>query len=451
MQLINLVDKKPHGIVLSASQIERYDLCKRRWGLEYIAGIRSPPHPSAQLGTDIHKQLEDWLHTGTPPNKNIKAGQVAARMVRHLPPPGTGTVERKFHFTTRNGIHFTGVIDWSGIFEDWPTTIDHKSTSNLQYAKTEADLHNDPQALLYTLAGCEGFGTDSMQLFWNYGCTKGAVAEVRAVKTRVRLAVVEEKFERIIEPVAAEMVELRTSKPDPMSLPPNPAACGAFGGCPHQNICNLTQNERLHGIMNAQAPTLASRMANFPGANGAAKSASPFAPPQQGGFTPPGAQAPAFTPPAPQAPQAPAFQPPAPPMAQAAPAPAFQPPQGGFAPPQAGFTPPGAQNNAGPAQQQLGFSPETAPNPPENGQAMPPPPADEPKRGRGRPAGAKAKSKDGDTLPAVNMSLYGDETLFAQAMLAMIGSGAFDGTPDMLFQAGEAALIAYKAKFPTEG
>jgi hypothetical protein len=433
MQLINLVDKKPQGIVLSSSQIERYDLCKRRWGLEYIAGRRSPPHPSAQLGTDIHKQLENWLRTGTPPNKDIKAGQVATRMLRHLPPPGTGIVERDFHFTTRNGIHFTGFIDWSGIFEDWPTTIDHKSTSNLQYAKTEADLHNDTQALLYTLAGCEGFGTDSMQLFWNYGCTKGAVAEVRAVKTRVRLAVVEEKFERIIEPVAAEMVALRISKPDPMSLPPNPAACGAFGGCPHQNICNLTQNERLHGIMNAQAPTLASRMANFPGANGAAKNTSPFAPPP----------APAFTPPAPQSPQAPAFTPPAAHAQPAAPAPAFQPPQGGFAPPQAGFAPP----NAGPAQQQLGFTPETAPNPPENGQVMPPPPAEEPKRGRGRPP----KSKDGDVTGAVGLSPNKDEFLFTQAMLAMIGNTAFNGTPDMLFQAGEAALVAYKAKFPTEG
>lgn len=451
MQTVTLVDTRPPGVVLSASQIERYDLCKRRWAFEYIAGIRPPPHPSAKLGLEIHHELEHWLRSARPPNKDTKAGRIAARMIKHLPPPGTGTVERDFYFTTKNGHHYTGFIDWSGVFESWPTTIDHKSTSNLQNAKTEVNLHNDVQAALYTLAGCAGFGTDEMQLFWNYGCTTGRDAEVRPVKTRVKLSVVSEKFERIIEPTAAEMIELRVQAPDPMSFPPTSSACGAFGGCPHQQRCNLSAKERLFGTMN-QPPTLASRMASFPSAgNGFA--ANGFAPPP-----PPPGQAPQAPPQMPAAPpQAPApqgfvmpqqggFAPPTPPQAQpssqAAPSGAFVPPStptqqaGAFAPPAPAQAPPATP------QQQLTFSPEQAPNPPESGQVMPPAPEGAGKRSRGRPAGAKNKVKDEGG--------FDRETLFANAMFAMVQSPHWNGSPEMLFNAGEAALAAFDAKFPGE-
>jgi hypothetical protein len=463
-----LLDKKPSGIVLSASQLEKWDLCKRWWAWQYIAGIRSPPHPSAILGTKVHGHLEAWLKSGTAPvaasrqDVDVKAAALAKRMITTLIEngiqPGQGVVERNFWFTTHHGHHYTGFIDWSGLVESFATVADHKTSGNIDaYGKTEADLHNDIQAVLYSIAGFVGFGVDTLQLFWNYGETKGRF-KTAPIKTVVRLSVVTEKFEKIIEPEAAQIISHRAAKTHPLSFPPTVSACGAFGGCPHRQRCNLTKQQLLGDIMNngQGQQSMADRMAALSG--GVQHVAPPqmapaMAPPHQ--FQPQQPQHPDWWPqqpppqmapqpqPQPQQPQQPQMAPQQPPQ-QMAPQ---QPPQQ-MAPQQPPQQPPpqmAPQEPQEPQEPQQAYAPTLAPNPPESGNAPPPqekqtPPGEEKNKGRGRPAGSKNKK-----------TFTTEQQVYMMGVTALIGHPQFNPNDASALQliesAGELALVAYQKRF----
>ena len=503
----------PKGtLVLSPSQIDRWDQCKRWWAFQYIAGIRSPSHSSAVLGSLVHAHLESWLSSGIPPGSKLaterngkpieasrgmqaKAIQIAQRMIRHLPPPGIATTERSFYLTTQRGHHYTGFIDFSfdgRLYQivDFPVPVvgDHKSTGNLKYAKTEADLHNDLQGVIYALAGFLGFEIEDLLLFWNYGTTKGRDPQTHPVKTRVTLPSVLEKFENVIEPVAEEILWHRRAKTDPLlfPLPPKLKACSAYGGCPHQKRCNISSQERFY--MEQQdpnsTPDMAARMAQYPG-NGAPPAGAPpmFAPPGQQFVPPPQVMQPAYPQ---QTPTQPQFAPPgagqpAPMGQQVQYPPPGQPPQAQypqqpaqpqFAPPagygQPQFTlPPGAPQT--PQQVQLPFqaspqaapppappyNPEHVPNPPELGRtvvagpsaaAAPPaaPGAEAPSKRKGRPAGSLNKEK-----PALG-ALTREQQVFIAGAQAAMSSINFNGNPAILAQGGELMLAAFNARYGKE-
>jgi hypothetical protein len=481
-----LLEKKPAGVVLSASQIDKYDLCKRKWAFEYIWKLRQPPNASALLGLKVHDHLEKWLRDATPPPADTKAGKIATKMLVHLPPPGSGVVERHFYMQSARGIFYTGKIDWSAIIALMATVIDHKTSGDInKYGLTEADLPTNIQAVMYAMAAFAGFNTDTVRLFWNYGETKGRFA-TKPVSTVVHLPVIAPRFE-VIEEVAAEMVWHRNANTQPFSFPPTPDACGAYGGCPHRDRCNLTDAEMIGGLMETPGQTMEERMrATTPGANGT--------PPQTGAPPQPGAppQQPAQQPPQPGvAPQQPMQQQPAPPqpgqqpMQQpgipgAAPiqqpgvqqpplqqAPLQQPPLQQAPLQQAPMQPPGPMPMAppGPPQQPAGappppgqlapgqqppqpgqvappgpdvgtppYAPDLAPNPPESGVVAPDAPAAEAGK-KGRPPGSR------------NKTLTIDQQVFMIGVTAAINAGG-PGTPqEQLMQAGELALSAFKAKF----
>jgi hypothetical protein len=312
-------------------------------------------------------------------------------MLTHLPPPGTGAVEKKAFFTTDRGHHYTFVIDWTGIFNQRPTVIDHKTTSNLEYAKTEESLLTDAQGIIYSVAGFAGFQTDEVDLFWNYGTT-GKRTDTRHVKTTVHLPIISKNFE-VIEEVAAEMLLAYQNIGDPHELPPTPGACGAFGGCPFQSRCQLTDEERIRGIMSNEGSgiTMAERMrqqaatqAIGGGGNGVPMQAVP-----QGGFSTGDVPYPSS-------------------VQQPWPAPAA-------------------------------FNPEGGPNPPESGQSIPQAaPAAPPAEGEGRRRGRgpnKAKSGTGGD----------DKVAFMLGVHAALSGGP--QSVEVLVQAGDLALAAFKAKF----
>jgi hypothetical protein len=252
--------------------VDVWDRCKRRWSYEYIWKIRTPQHPAAVLGGETHGHLESWLDRSTPPPFDVKSGAIAIHMIKNCPLPGTGVVERRFWFRTPLGHVYTGFIDWSGWWNDngaglWmPTVLDHKTSGNLNWAKTEEELHNDIQAVLYSVVAFIGFNTDTLRLFWNYGETKLKMKAyaTKTVKTVVHLPVVMAKFNNVIEPEAAQMIAHREAGTDPMTFPVSPQSCGDFGGCPHKNRCNLSPMAQLGGTMTGQQPTMQQRMAALP-------------------------------------------------------------------------------------------------------------------------------------------------------------------------------------------
>lgn len=146
--------------LFSASQIQLFRECPRKWAWKYIAKLPSPPNKAAQLGIEVDEgQLQPFLRDGRPFDYTRESGYIAASGLGHLPPaqsPGL-EVQRHFILPSRGEYAFQGYIDlWlpdSSVVPDLPGGApfvgDFKTTSDLKWAKSEEALRHDVQAMLY--------------------------------------------------------------------------------------------------------------------------------------------------------------------------------------------------------------------------------------------------------------------------------------------------------------
>lgn len=415
----------------SATQVDTYDLCARKWAFDKIDGIDSPPNASAALGLEIHGQLERYERDGIQLDLTTKAGEIAMTGLHFLPPPGTpGMVVEGSFMLSAWGHRYKGLKDLSlppGVLPPpllwvpgdplptyWdfdpsiPTVIDHKSTSDFKWAKTRENLPDNVQAAIYGAEAMIRYGTDRARLRWVYYRTKKPY-KAKAVQIVVTRDQIEKTLIRI-KTLSDEMTVIRQSGLKALDLPPNAKACSMFGGCAFQDRCNLSAQERMFSIMTQTAETdkaafvaqIRAQMAAKGGAGvainppvGAMNGAGPamqkspdglhYLDPATNSWLPiPPAQA---APPPPPAPPVPPPPPPGPP-----PAPSTN------VPPGAQVTADGAYFLApgGTAWEKVEIiapaqvaPPPPPPPPPAPGAAPMPPmasaPAEAPKRGRGRP------------------------------------------------------------------
>jgi len=228
---------------LSASQVQTFVDCPRKWAWKYVADVEELPGPAAELGRLVHSELEKYLNGGEI-DYTTEVGYIAASGLEHLPKPGTPglVVEAEFHFVGPSGHSYLGYKDLQS-----PRVIyDHKTTSDLKWQKTEEDLRNDIQATLYAVDYFrEHSDENEVELRWVYYQTrntrKSAITVLRVNQT--------EAWNRFlaIEQIAQEM-EVASTK-QPLDLPPNINHCSAYGGCPHQGRCNLSPFEKMRAHM----------------------------------------------------------------------------------------------------------------------------------------------------------------------------------------------------------
>jgi hypothetical protein len=377
------------ALFVSASEIEVWDLCPRKWAFGYIEGRRLPPNESAALGTRVHAILEKWLKEGAAPDLLTNEGEIAASGLHFLPPPRTPTLvtEEKFSFTSQRA-WYTGFKDFR--YRDANGLLhvgDHKTTKAFTWAKTLDEILCHPQALVYAVD--EFFrnpNDDRLALDWIYYKTTGSrKAELRS--QIVTKDVVAEMFFEHVDPVAGHITQMHDAPPGTSALefPPDFRACDAFGGCAFLSICNPTPTQRVQATMTQAGMSLTDKLK----AMKAGRAPSPIHPPEA-------YQAPAGPAAAPQMPQVPAMPPqmqfalPTPQGAPVAPQAQQQ-----FYPPVEGQAAPLAlQPVSGPGMApQVPFQPVAAPQPPPAPAATPEPPATPaaPKK-RGRPKGSTAEA-----------------------------------------------------------
>lgn len=235
----------------SPSQIAAFRDCQRKWAWAQIAGIRHPSNASAELGTETHGQLETYLSGGNL-DFTKESGEIAASGLEHLPLPGTAgmRLEVPFSFFGPSGQEYMGYKDVEitpppgGV----PLVIDHKTTSDLKWAKRPKDLLTDPQAVLYAVdAFIKNPEATCVDLKWIYYQTK------RTRKSQATyLRVLPEEIHRTfldIETTAHEMGVLQESITNPLDLPPSTDHCSAYGGCSYQGNCNLSPIERMRSTV----------------------------------------------------------------------------------------------------------------------------------------------------------------------------------------------------------
>jgi hypothetical protein len=281
-------------LIVSVSQCETYSHCARKWGWAYLEGFKGS-NAFAQFGTEVHKQLENWLTTGAY-NPHTEAGKVAESGFHHWPAPRTPGVKVEVSLghdpntplmkdaqwvrhTTVDGeewaygyVGFQDVdaptpampgddktvreedgphgVKWGDLFGRPPGSVmvgDHKTTTDFRWAKTQDDLLNDLQASVYALAAMDRHNVDVVLLQWVYYRTRGAKKShvVRAVMPR---ALAEDVVRRKGDAVALQILQHRlTPGTRALDLVPNPSACEDYGGCVHRERCNLSSNDALKG------------------------------------------------------------------------------------------------------------------------------------------------------------------------------------------------------------
>jgi len=344
------VDAIEHGgfAFMSKSQLETFEACPRKGGLQYIANLQRASGSYAALGTEIEdEQLVPYLTEGRPFDfsRPSRSGYKAAALLPYLPAPRTPgmVLQQRVELPgTKRGSAVAGAYGYQGWIDLWlpdsrlmppaaaehiglprdgmPVVIDFKSTTNLDYAKTAKKLATDDQGQSYATWALRATGAPWVHLAWLTTRTRGAEKAKHAY-----LKVTPEHAARhyaAIDERAARTVQLRRKTPrtmeGAMSLAPNWDHCRAYGGCSFEHICNkgpgeaadayAAEDERKRALrlnrnqpdgdetttMTQPAPTPASLFAALAG------SAPPAAPPP---VQPAPVVAPMLPPPMPVAPQ----------------------------------------------------------------------------------------------------------------------------------------------------
>jgi len=238
----------------SASQIDTYEMCPRKWALDKIDKLPRKPNKYAAMGSALHKIAEEWLRDGIPAPAT-ELGEIIMPLIPHLPPPNTPGLEIETTVKrTLAGVAFKGLIDvrlpypYSPIPKVW----DHKSTTDLKWALTPEGLVTNVQSTLYawdTILDSQerGYKGDVVDLQWGYMRTRGA-PKALPVCQRVSMADILPRLEKT-KKAALEQKLLRETISSGLELPPSADACEAYGGCPYAETCNLTASQRIRSIM----------------------------------------------------------------------------------------------------------------------------------------------------------------------------------------------------------
>lgn len=404
------------SLYVSASEIELFDMCPRKWAFVYVEGKRAPPNDAAALGTRVHLILQFWLRDGKPPDlvttaegtRERDAHEIAASGLHLLPPPRFPTLvtEEQFRFTSQRA-WYTGFKDFR--YRDANGLIhvgDHKTTKAATWMKTQEEILCHPQALIYAVDEFFKNPNDNhIALDWIYYKTTGSRKAEPRFQIVTRDTVAEMFFEHV-DPVAGEITALHNEVPlgaSALDFRPDFRACDAFGGCAFLSICNPTPTERVQATMTQAGLSLADKLKAMK--NG--RPASPIHPPEAHQTAPAVPQMPVA---AQQAPYAPAPDvapvaagyavPSAPPQvpygALQAPAPLALPVPGQAAPTPSQAAPVAYAHPAVPNYNPMPEFAASAPHPPSE---QPQPEA--PKKGRGRPKKAPKATADGGLVDSV--------------------------------------------------
>lgn len=232
-------------IRVSASQVETFRSCPRKWFNGSVLKERAPQSPSQARGEEVHAQIEPYLLTG-----QIDAASPHAPLVevarQFLPAPGKGLlVEHEFRMPTfEGGPEFLGYIDLADPRGSVLRIYDHKTTSDFRYAKTPAELCESVQMMAYAQWGfsvLETFGIDKadvVEVAHVYLRTRGK-PKAHFVSTVVSREHVEGQWQKILATVREMQGWAQKHPKTADDLPPNTDACGMYGGCYYRPKCGF--------------------------------------------------------------------------------------------------------------------------------------------------------------------------------------------------------------------
>ena len=232
--------------ILSATEIETFELCRRKWAFRYLDQIEIEPSAAAQLGSMVHKALENYLIDNTI-NTKTHEGQIASAGLLFLPKNLTkDKVEKCFLYKFDDHI-FHGFMDFYDQVDSQTWLIgDHKTCSTFTTALSSHELKKNVQANIYAQWVFTEKQAESVQLNWIYYRTKSK-PEARLVEATLTKEEAQQNF-LPIKKAADEIKELVASKATSSELQKNEAACFKYGRCPFYAECKYGSKKAANGV-----------------------------------------------------------------------------------------------------------------------------------------------------------------------------------------------------------
>lgn len=236
------------GKLVSPTEIDTFKLCKRKWAWRWIEKDYGTANKFAQLGIDVHQELEDWIR-----HQKAVQSDILIPSLKHFPMPGEGVVaERMCGLKVEIGDEeygFQGKIDVSLLNKTQPQNFDLKTTGDFKWAKTPEDLLYDTQRVFYgifALAECSE--ADSVLSRWVYALTAKPHTSkpVELISSREQT---EQAFKDNLIPVCHSILEHTLEFNKAMDVEPDYTGCSAFGGCPYKEKCNVTPQQSFRAAM----------------------------------------------------------------------------------------------------------------------------------------------------------------------------------------------------------
>jgi|TARA_Y100000296_G_scaffold86150_1_gene124859 hypothetical protein len=263
---------KKGDIVLSKSQFESYFACKRLWWFEKVIKVPDIPTDRQAFGTVTHAVLERYLKSdkldrdvsgrpaelypldwdvaedkwGSGPKIRITPEECSLiqQLVEvlisegHIVKEDDMLIEQEFYIPIAPGIYIMGYMD---VFKRH-LIEDHKTTSNLKWALSEAKLQKDVGALTYALANFVIFpDDDEITIKYNYIQKDPNNPSIKIVATSITQDMVQE-FVELIEENLDDIRKLKTEKEITswanIEGPEKRNTCNRYGGCPMMGICH---------------------------------------------------------------------------------------------------------------------------------------------------------------------------------------------------------------------
>jgi len=222
---------------VSASQITTFRDCPRKWYLNKIVGLQSPSTGATELGSQVHAALEAYLRgesdvIGT----EDEIGEIARSGAEHLPQRGEH-LEIELSLEEHMPLHdapvlvkgFVDLIDHST-----EEIIDHKTSSNKRYTKSQRELKINVQLMMYAEAYFQRFpDREKVTLTHLYYGTK--TRWNKRVSVTVTREHVRAQWE-MIKSTINEMIEASCAD-DAASVHAEYDSCSKYGGCPFKGAC----------------------------------------------------------------------------------------------------------------------------------------------------------------------------------------------------------------------
>lgn len=241
----------------SASQMKKIDVekepetsCFRRFGFQYVMGFPDPAGKAAELGSEVHKLLENFLLTGQvfPPGRAGRLAHTAMPYVKEaVGRPGLevegrsdASQEATAFLYVEDGITYKGYVDVAWMHPGgFPVVRDWKTSSNPKaHGLTLATMLKDPQAVLYARQALARHDAPRVMLDWIYMTTRGPKQPAFAVRAQYTKKQIDEAWPRV-HTLGRKVAQLKVETKHANELEPNWKACNAYGKpCPFMESCD---------------------------------------------------------------------------------------------------------------------------------------------------------------------------------------------------------------------